>query len=57
MLIWTPKTDDSVQLEKHTADLLQNPTIFCSAVMMSLRINVFCLVFFFGSGCEGLFLR
>lgn len=31
MLIWTPKTDDLVQLERHAADLLQNPTMFCSA--------------------------
>lgn len=31
MLIWTPKTDDLLQLERHAADLLQNPTTFCSA--------------------------
>lgn len=41
MLIWTPKTDDLVQLEKHAADLLQNPTTFYFAAIMSLRITVF----------------
>lgn len=55
MLIWTPKTDDPVQLEKHAADLLQNPTTFCSAAMMNLRITIFYLFCFFGSGGEVLF--
>lgn len=55
MLIWTPKTDDLVQLEKHAADLVQNPTPFCSAAIMSLRITISYLFCFFGSGGGFLF--